>query len=94
MPQSDYFVRSTPVLLTANDVTALRINNRGGRTVRLQATVGATPPSSWEGGIELQPGQTLVADMPLSVLFPGVSGANRVYAVGDAEPTVLGVSHV
>lgn len=83
---------STWTPLTNADVTALRAQNRSGFGVLLQATNGAIPPSDLTGTIELRGGETLAADLTLAQLWPGVSGANRVYA-WCALPVTVSVSH-
>jgi hypothetical protein len=71
-------------LLTATNVTALRIQNISGYEVKIQATVGTTPPTDDAAGhageMELLPNQGWDADVALSARFGGVSGANRVWA--------------
>lgn len=82
----------TWTLLTNSDVTALRAQNRGTLPCYLQGTVGANAPSNSDGAISLAPGDVLAADLTLAQLFPGVSGANRVYAL-CATTSVISVSH-
>jgi hypothetical protein len=79
-------------LLTNSDVSALRIQVLGRVGVLLKATVGAVPPTSLTGGVSLAPGGGLTADQTLAQLFPGVPGANRVYAYATGG-TVVSVSH-
>jgi hypothetical protein len=82
-------------LLTDSNVTALRVVHLGTEGIWLQATVGATPPSGLAGtagALPLLPNQILAADLSLADLFPGVSGANRVYAYAPAL-TKVSVSH-
>lgn len=78
--------------LTDGDVTACRVDNQGGYDVILQATVGATAPTSSAGSQLLSARKTLTADMLLSDLFPGVAGANRLWARSGCETSVE-VSH-
>lgn len=78
--------------ITAGDVTALRVQNQGGYEVRLKATVGAVPPTDSAGALILQPYAAISADYALSSIWPGVAGANRVYALCDA-PVSVSVSH-
>lgn len=79
--------------ITAGDVTALRVQNQGGYEVRLKATVGAVAPTDSAGSLILQPYGVISADYVLADLWPGVSGANRVYALCDS-PVSVSVSHV
>lgn len=80
------------VLLTNADVTALRIQNRSGISIILQATVGAGAPSGDGGAVELLPYGALAADMTLAQLWPGVPGANRVWA-RSWSGAMVSVSH-
>jgi hypothetical protein len=83
-------------LLTTNNAPALRVANMSTETIWLQGTVGTTPPtgaSGLNGAIPVLPNQILAADLTLEHLFPGISGANRVYAFAPA-PAILSVSHV
>ena len=59
--------------------------------VRIAGTVGAVAPTNFESALRYgsQEGEINVA---LSDLFPGVPGANRVYAWSD-YPTTIFVSH-
>jgi hypothetical protein len=79
-------------LLTNSNVTALRAMNIGSSGVWLQATVGATPPSNTIGAIQLLENEILAADLTIAQLWPGVAGANRVYAMAP-DGSELSVSH-
>lgn len=79
--------------LTADNITALRVQNLCGYTVYIMATVGAVAPTSVAGAILLNPLQGVAANVPLADLFPGVVGANRVYGYCDV-PAAVSVSHV
>ena len=85
-------------LLTAANVTAVRIQNISGYPVLVQATVGATPPSNnaagKAGAVKLLPGEGWDADVALSTRFPGVAGANRLYAWCDhSDAAGVSISH-
>lgn len=84
----------TWTLLTSADITAARVQVVGGPDVFVQATVGATPPSDTDGAMLLRSGPAggFAADMTLANLFPGVSGANRLYAWSEGAARVS-VSH-
>lgn len=82
----------TWTLLTDSDVTALRAVNMGENGIWLMATVGTTPPTSTSGALPLLPNQVLTADLTLENLFPGVTGANRVYALAP-DGAEVSVSH-
>lgn len=79
-------------LLTSNDVTALRVQNLGSEAVYIKARVGTGALSSLGGSICLDTFMALGADMTLADLFPGVPGANRVYALSETGGLVS-VSH-
>lgn len=81
--------------LTDGDVTAIRVTNRGTAEPLLQATTGSAPTndsSGRAGSIPLAPFATLAADLTLAQLWPGVAGADRVFAWTDRACT-LSVSH-
>lgn len=78
--------------LTNANATAVRVQNRSGYSILISATNGATAPTTVQGAIEVLPYQTLAADMTLADLWPGVTGANRLWALSDNGATVS-VSH-
>ena len=78
--------------LTNADVSAIRVQNLNGYPIKIMGTVGAVAPTSDAGALVLAAGQAIAADLTLAQLFPGVSGANRVYAFSDA-PALVSVSH-
>lgn len=67
--------------VTDADVTNITLSNRGSDEIEFMATVGAVAPSNGSNpqGILLERG-TAIINRALTDLFPGVSGANRVYA--------------
>ena len=78
--------------ITNANVTALRVQNLNGFPIKIKATAGAVAPTDAAGAITLLPHAAIAADLTLAQLFPGVSGANRVYAFSDA-PALVSVSH-
>lgn len=78
--------------ITDGDVTSLRVQNVGTGAIWIKARVGAGALASLGGAICLDPLMTIGADMTLAELFPGVSGANRVYAWSDMGG-IASVSH-
>lgn len=81
--------------ITNADVSAIRVQSLAPLTsqpVWIKATAGAVAPTSRDGAIRLLPNQAIGADMLIGSLFPGVSGANRVYAIADDQIDVS-VSH-
>lgn len=78
--------------LTTDNVSAIRIYNRSLFSVNIAATFGVSTPTTTSGALELGGGETMAADLTLAQLFPGITGANRVWAFSTA-PVVLSVSH-
>jgi hypothetical protein len=78
--------------LTNANAASVRISLRTGQAVELQATNGTTPPATASGSVPLTPFGTLAADLTLADLWPGVSGANRLWALSPVYQTVS-VSH-
>lgn len=77
--------------LTDADITAITFQNISGNFVLVKGTVGAVAPTNITGAIRYNPGQG-ERNVALSDLFPGVSGANRVYAYAQDGAQVV-VSH-
>lgn len=80
------------VELTNADITEIRVQNTGPFFLDLMATVGPVEPNVTSGALRLGPGHTLAADLALSQLWPGVVGANRVFARSESG-TSVSVSH-
>lgn len=82
--------------VTASAVTALRVQNLGPYTVEVQATAAETAPTNDDAGgagaFELAAGFALAADRPLSDIWPGVTGAARIW-VRCAAVAKVSVSH-
>lgn len=86
---------NTWTLLTDANVTNVTFQNVSQNYVWIKATVGATAPTSIAGAVRYEFGEG-EANVLLSDLFPGVSGANRVYALAGDEAGGTGavmVSH-
>jgi hypothetical protein len=66
-------------LITDTDAARIMFQNVGGAPIYVQGSVGVTPPAALDGGWLYHPGfgQPLAS---LADLFPGISGANRVWA--------------
>ena len=77
--------------LTDADIARITFQNVGSNHVLIKATIGASTPTNATGAIRYNPGQgernVLLAD-----LFPGLTGANRVYAYSP-DATQIVVSH-
>lgn len=82
---------STWTLLTDSNVSSITFQNVGSNHILVKGTVGATPPSNSNGAIRYNPGQG-ERNVLLTDLFPGVSGATRIYAWAEAATPVV-VSH-
>lgn len=78
--------------LTDDNVSAIAIQNQSGHILRLQATNGLTAPTGFGGAIDLLPYANFTAAHLLSELWPGVPGANRVWAWSTVAANVR-VSH-
>lgn len=85
-------VLTTWTLLTDANVTEITFQNTGSGAFFLRGTVGANQPSASEGGLVYRPNEGEVKRL-LADLFPGVSGANRVYARATSLATEAFVSH-
>lgn len=78
--------------LTNGDVTAITFQVlNSSQSVLIKATVGAVPPTDQTGSAKYERGEGELV-IPLASLFPGVAGANRVYAYCEVESQVF-VSH-
>lgn len=77
--------------LTNADVSAITFQNISSYHVFVKATADTTAPTSVSGAISYNPGQgernTLISD-----LFPGIAGADRLWAFCDQAVSVF-VSH-
>jgi hypothetical protein len=79
--------------LTAGDVSAISIYNGDDGVVEIAATNGnGSAPAAMDAVVPLQRGEDIV-NMNLSDLFPGVSGANRVWGRCRTSDTKVNVSH-
>lgn len=92
MPAKNALVTVTPVWtqLTDSDVTALTFQNQG-PNVMINVTVGAGSPPATNTGV-VYPNMTgEISTVTLAQDFPGVAGANRVWArvvEGNASSSV------
>lgn len=77
--------------LTDANITTITFQNISGNFVLIKGTVGAVAPTDLSGAIRYNPGQG-ERNVALSDLFPGVAGANRVYAYAVDGASVV-VSH-
>ena len=78
--------------LTNANASSIRVQSVSGSEMMLQATNGTTAPTTQVGTIVLGGGNVLAADMTIAQLWPGVAGANRVWAFANTA-SVASVSH-
>lgn len=78
--------------LTDANVTAITFQNVGAAPVLVTATNGAAEPDAAAGGLAYAPTEGEV-NRSLAELFPGVSGANRVWARSVNGTQQVFVSH-
>ena len=77
--------------LTDADVTRITFQNTGGQFILVKGATDATAPTDQTGAIRYNPGQGQVNAF-LTDLFPGLTGADRVFAYSDSAVGVM-VSH-
>jgi len=80
--------------LTNANASAIRVQQVSGTSglLMLQSTNGVTAPTTLVGVIVLKSGDVLAADLTIAQLWPGVAGANRVWAFASTA-SVASVSH-
>lgn len=77
---------STWTELTNANVTSITIQNQSGAILEVMATTGSAPAS--EDGRILIPAWSFIENRDLADLFPGVAGADRVFARGYGQAFV------
>lgn len=77
--------------LTDADIARITFQNVGSNHVLIKATIGASTPTNATGAVRYNPGQG-ERNVLLTDLFPGLVGANRVYAYSPDASQVV-VSH-
>lgn len=80
------------IQLTESNVDRITFQNLGVNNLYVKATNGANEPSNASGALEY-PGAAKENYVRLSDLFPGISGANRLWAYAESSTTVF-VSHL
>lgn len=78
--------------ITAAAVSSIAVQNRGGYCVWLRCSATTPVSGDLSGAIVLPPRAMITADIPLSAIWPGLTGTQRVWAWCDAN-TDLMVSH-
>jgi len=74
--------------ITDGNVTSLTFQNISGNFVLVKGTVGATAPTTLPGSLRYNPGQG-ERNVPLTDLFPGIAGVNRLYVFADSGAQVV-----
>ena len=77
--------------ITDADATAVAFQNASGYAILIKGTAGATAPTNKAGAYIYNPGQgerATIAD-----LFPGIAGANRLWALAEGFNGAVVVSH-
>jgi hypothetical protein len=82
---------ATWTILTDADVSAITFQNVGSDAVLIKGTTSASAPTDDTGSIRYMPGQG-ERNVSMGDLFPGLSGADRVYAYATNGGRVM-VSH-
>jgi hypothetical protein len=82
---------TTWTLLTNSDIASATFQNVGGNYVVIKATTDTTTPTDLTGGVRYNPGQG-ERNVLLSDLFPGLSGADRLWA-WSADGSAVVISH-
>lgn len=77
--------------LTADNVAEITFQNVGGSRMLIKGTAGAVAPTDLDGALAYAVGQG-ERNVALADLFPGVVGANRVFAYVKAAGAAV-VSH-
>ena len=83
---------NTWTLLTDDNVSSLTVQNLSIYAIRLQASNGAVSPPTGPAGPSLLPQMYFPPHVPVSELWKGVPGANRVWAWSAVKAEVW-VSH-
>jgi len=93
MPQNtNVSITNDWTMVTDADVTAITFQNVNGYAIQVTGTNGTTAPTA-TGGVVYNPGQGERA-VAMADLFPGVSGANRLWArVPGIAAGLVFVSH-
>ena len=77
---------------SSTDITSLTFQVVRGRIVLVKGTTTASAPSDAEGALMYKEGEGEL-NVAMSDLFPGVSGADNIYALCPYEDGEVMVSH-
>ena len=78
--------------LTNANATNVTFQNLSGVIIQIKATAGATPPSDATGALSYAHNQG-ERNVAITDLFLGVSGANRLYALGVGGNIKVAIQH-
>lgn len=95
MPQNTTIIltKSQWTLLTNTDIGGgVTFQNQSAYSISVVATGTVAAPTSADGALTYLPMSGELSDISLSTLFPGVAGANRLWAFCDIDVKVM-VSH-
>lgn len=87
VPSTEY------VQLTNSDVSGISIVCDGYSSLSVVVTVGTVQPTSSAGEMVLYTGDVITSDQSFEDLFPGVPGANRVWARAYGKYGAAEVNH-
>lgn len=79
-------------IVTDSPVTAIRLQNQGIYPILICVSVTSEAPANTQGSLELKPGETLLPDRSLDMLWPGLSGASHVWVWTEVAGKIS-VSH-
>jgi hypothetical protein len=82
----------TWTLVTSENISSCTLQNQGLFGMLFKASVGTVTPSNSDGALVLEGGDMILSDTPLSTLFPGLPGANRLYVYSKVGGSVV-ISH-
>jgi hypothetical protein len=78
--------------LTDADITSITFQVFGNNRVFIKATTDTTAPTNTTGAFIYQPGQG-ERNVAMSTLFPGISGADRLWAYAETSGNSVSFSH-
>ena len=79
-------------LITDSDISAASWVNAGPMKIWVTATIDTTAPTSFGGAWPYEPGMGECSDRALSILWPGLTGRDRLWAYSDVKGQVT-ISH-
>lgn len=82
-------------LVSQGAISKIRLQNQSSSDgIWIQATAGeGTPPTNIEGSIRIPAMEVVGTNWTIAELWPGVSGANAIWAMTQSTSVTLSVSH-